>query len=110
MEMEPSNQKSLERVVSQRALQMGTSFPCQICALGFLCGVCLASLFMAALTSSGTFEFGGLSFASFSTGISTSDSNSKIIGKWDFQSSYSSFLFCYAVLLPQFTCILIYLI
>lgn len=35
-EMEPLNQRSttpLERVVSQRALQMSNSFPCQICAV-----------------------------------------------------------------------------
>lgn len=61
--MEAMNQKSLERVVSQRALQMGSSFPCQICVVGFLCGVCLASLFLAALTSFGSFEFNGISFS-----------------------------------------------
>ncbi|KAL5566860.1 hypothetical protein UlMin_030024 [Ulmus minor] len=54
--MESSNQKSLERVVSQKALQMGNSFPCQICVVGVLCGVCLAYFFLAALTSLGTFE------------------------------------------------------
>lgn len=77
--MEPLNQKSLERVVSQRAIQMGTSFPCQICVVGFLCGVCLTSLFLAALTSFGTFEIGGISFATFSTGISATNSNSSLI-------------------------------
>ncbi|KAK3043146.1 hypothetical protein RJ639_000035 [Escallonia herrerae] len=78
--MEPLNsQKSLERVVSQKALQMGNSFPCQICVVGFLCGVCLTSVFLAALTSLGTFEFGGISFSTFSSGISTPNSSSKFI-------------------------------
>ncbi|CAN7025366.1 unnamed protein product [Brassica rapa subsp. trilocularis] len=48
--------KSLERVVSDKALKLGNSFPCQICVVGFLCGICLTSLFLAALTSIGTFE------------------------------------------------------
>uniref|UniRef100_A0A5B6YZ39 Alpha-(1,6)-fucosyltransferase n=2 Tax=Davidia involucrata TaxID=16924 RepID=A0A5B6YZ39_DAVIN len=73
--MEPLNQKSLERVVSQRALQMGSSFPCQICVVGFLCGVCLTSVFLATLTSFGTFGIGGISF----TGISSWNSNSETI-------------------------------
>ncbi|KAK2968294.1 hypothetical protein RJ640_016226 [Escallonia rubra] len=78
--MEPLNsQKSLERVVSQKALQMGNSFPCQICVVGFLCGVCLTSVFLAALTSLGTFEFGGISFSTFSSGISTPNLSSKFI-------------------------------
>ncbi|XP_027348842.1 uncharacterized protein LOC113860611 isoform X2 [Abrus precatorius] len=64
--MEPLNQRSLERVVSQKALQMGSSFPCHICVVGFLCGVCLASLILAALTSFGTFQFGGFSFSTMS--------------------------------------------
>ncbi|KDP23723.1 hypothetical protein JCGZ_23556 [Jatropha curcas] len=59
-------QKSLERVVSQRALQMGSSFSCQICVVGFLCGVCLTSLFLAALTSLGSFVIGGISFSAIS--------------------------------------------
>ncbi|KAL2526139.1 hypothetical protein Adt_11193 [Abeliophyllum distichum] len=70
--MEPLNPKSIERVVSQRAFQMGSSFPCQICVVGFLCGVCLTSLFLAALTSFGTSAFGGISFL---TGIPTSNSS-----------------------------------
>ncbi|CAN4101391.1 unnamed protein product [Withania somnifera] len=74
--MEPLNQRSLERVVSQRALQIGSSFPCQICVVGFLCGVCLTSLFLAALSSFGAFEFGALSISAFSSGISTSNSSS----------------------------------
>lgn len=77
--MEPSNQKSLERAVSQKAFQMGSSFPCQICVVGFLCGVCLTSLFLAALTSLGTFEYGGLSFSSISEGSSAGNSSSEFI-------------------------------
>ncbi|GAU21875.1 hypothetical protein TSUD_33720 [Trifolium subterraneum] len=65
--MEGMNQKSIERVVSQRALQMGSSFPCQICVVGFLCGICLTSLFLAALTSFGTFHFGPILFSSMSS-------------------------------------------
>ncbi|XP_065853951.1 uncharacterized protein [Euphorbia lathyris] len=64
--MESVNQKSLERVVSQKALQMGSSFPCQICVVGFLCGICLTSFFLAALTSLGSSAFTGFSFSSMS--------------------------------------------
>lgn len=77
--MEPQGQKSLERVVSQRALQIGSSFSCQICVVGFLCGVCLTSLLLAALTSMGSFEFGGISISSLSAGISPRDSSSGLI-------------------------------
>lgn len=41
VEMDPTAPKSLERVVSQRALQMSISFSCQVCVVGFLCGVCV---------------------------------------------------------------------
>ncbi|KAJ0657480.1 hypothetical protein HanLR1_Chr14g0547351 [Helianthus annuus] len=51
------NGKSLERVVSLKALQLGNSFSCKICVIGFLCGVCLTSLFLAALTSFASFQF-----------------------------------------------------
>ncbi|KAL3523739.1 hypothetical protein ACH5RR_016573 [Cinchona calisaya] len=73
--MESLDQKSFERVVSQKALQLGSSFPCKICVVGFLCGVCLTSLFLAALTSFGAFELGQISFSTFSNGISTADSS-----------------------------------
>ncbi|KAJ6762995.1 COATOMER PROTEIN [Salix purpurea] len=76
MNMEPLNQKSLERVLSQKALQIGSSFPCQICVVGFLSGVCLTSLFLAALTSLGTFGFGGISFSAISLGNSPLNSSS----------------------------------
>ncbi|GER34914.1 alpha-(1 6)-fucosyltransferase [Striga asiatica] len=46
--MEAPDGRSLERVVSQKALQMSSSWACQLCVLGFLCGVCVTSLFMAA--------------------------------------------------------------
>lgn len=81
--MDASNQKSIERVVSQRALQMGSSFPCQICVVGFLCGVCLATFFLAALTSLGTFAFGGISFSASSNGITSGNSSSAIISEWN---------------------------
>ncbi|KAI8539530.1 hypothetical protein RHMOL_Rhmol09G0190100 [Rhododendron molle] len=75
-----SKDNSIERVVSQRALQMGNSFPCQICVVGFLIGVCLTSLFLAALlTSLGTFAFGGISFSKFSNGITSWNSSSDIV-------------------------------
>lgn len=77
--MEPSNHKYVERMVSQKALQMGSSFSCQICVVGFLCGVCLTSLFLAALTSFGSFEFGGISFPAISLGASPWNSSSGII-------------------------------
>lgn len=72
--MEQLNQKSIERVVSQKALQMGSSFPCQICVVGFLCGVCLTSLFLAALTSFATFQFGPILFSTMSMAESESTS------------------------------------
>ncbi|KAF5740481.1 hypothetical protein HS088_TW11G00550 [Tripterygium wilfordii] len=73
--MEPGNQyKSMERAVSQKALQMGSSFPCQICVVGFLCGVCLTYFFLAALTSLGSFGFGPIPFSVFSAANSTSTS------------------------------------
>ncbi|KAK7344152.1 hypothetical protein VNO77_13469 [Canavalia gladiata] len=77
--MEVQNQKSIERVVSQRALQMGSSFPCQICVVGFLCGVCLTSLFLAALTSFGSFQFGPILFSTMSMANSSGNSSSNNI-------------------------------
>ncbi|KAF7132240.1 hypothetical protein RHSIM_Rhsim09G0136500 [Rhododendron simsii] len=59
---------------------MGNSFPCRICVVGFLIGVCLTTLFLAGLmTSLGTFAFGGNSFSTFSNGITSWDSSSDII-------------------------------
>lgn len=82
--MEAVNQKSLERVVSHKAMQMGSSFPCQICVVGFLCGVCLTSLFLATLTNFGTFQFGRISFSS----ISMANSTSSFLGKSLFSLLY----------------------
>ncbi|XP_031278000.1 uncharacterized protein LOC116136434 [Pistacia vera] len=79
MEVQVLKQKSLERVVSQRALQMGSSFPCQICVVVFLSGVCLTSLFLATLTSFGSLEFGGISFSSISMGTPPVNSSSDMI-------------------------------
>lgn len=72
METSPNQHKTLERVFSQRAVQMGSSFSCQICVVGFLCGVCLTSLFLAALTSLGSYGSAGISFSSIFMGNSTS--------------------------------------
>lgn len=71
--MDAVNQKYIERAVSQRALQMGSSFSCQICVVGFLSGVCLTSLFLAALTSTSTSLFRPISISTMSLGNSTSD-------------------------------------
>lgn len=79
------NQKSIERVVSQRAMQMGSSFPCQICVVGFLCGICLTSLFLATLTSFGAFHFNPTLFSSMSIANSTTSHN-------NISKSFSSFL------------------
>lgn len=57
-EMEPTSEKTLERVVSQRALQMSSSFPCKVCVVGFLCGICFTYFFLAILTSSRNVELG----------------------------------------------------
>ncbi|KAL2942717.1 Shikimate dehydrogenase (NADP(+)) [Bienertia sinuspersici] len=76
--MEADDQKGLERVLSQKALAMSSSFPCQICVVGFLSGVCLTSLFLAALTSFGRFEFGGIQLHQISATILPWNSNSPI--------------------------------
>ena len=75
------NQKSLERVVSQRAFQMSNSYPCQLCVLGFLCGVCITTVFLAAVTTFGTLEFGSLYISTFPTGSLTSNFGSRVAGK-----------------------------
>ncbi|KAG4394200.1 hypothetical protein AAZX31_03G229400 [Glycine max] len=64
--MEALNERSLARVISHRVLQMGISFPCQICVVGFLCEVCLASFILAALTSFGTLQLDRFSFSTMS--------------------------------------------
>lgn len=72
--MEPTAEKSLERLVSQRALQMSASFPCKMLVLGFFCGVCITYFFLAALTSFKGPEFGGV----FSTPAATSQNSSSV--------------------------------
>ncbi|XP_021742120.1 uncharacterized protein LOC110708325 isoform X1 [Chenopodium quinoa] len=85
--MEAEDHKGLERVLSQKALSMSSSFPCQICVVGFLCGVCLTSLFLAALTSFGRFEFDGIQFHQISAAILPWSSNPQItLGDSDFNS------------------------
>ncbi|XP_058738687.1 uncharacterized protein LOC131610685 isoform X3 [Vicia villosa] len=75
MDASSSKQRSLERVVSQKAMQMSNSFPCQICVVGFLSGICIASLIMATLTSIGSFQFSHFSLLNLSF---NSDLNSTI--------------------------------
>lgn len=77
--MEAEEQRRLEKVLSQKALSMSSSFPCQICVVGFLCGVCLTSLFLAGLTSFGSFALGGISFRHISSSVSPWNSSSSII-------------------------------
>ncbi|KAK3159424.1 hypothetical protein QOZ80_2AG0149950 [Eleusine coracana subsp. coracana] len=43
------NGKSLERVISRKALQAGSSAPCKSWVTGFFCGVCIMYLFGVAL-------------------------------------------------------------
>lgn len=71
------NGKSLERMVSLKALQMGNSFSCQICVIGFLCGVCLTSLFLAALTSFASFQFSPNSTSNFLNAFAGRECDSK---------------------------------
>ncbi|KAF8401952.1 hypothetical protein HHK36_012903 [Tetracentron sinense] len=77
--MEPTSQKTIERVVSQKALQMGSSFPCQICVVGLLCGVCITYFFLAVLTSFGSSEFGSVAYSTTSAGILWPNSSSEVI-------------------------------
>ncbi|KAK3155519.1 hypothetical protein QOZ80_2BG0204250 [Eleusine coracana subsp. coracana] len=44
-----SNGKILERVISRKALQVGSSAPCKSWVTGFFCGVCIMYLFDVAL-------------------------------------------------------------
>ncbi|KAJ3691506.1 hypothetical protein LUZ61_020670 [Rhynchospora tenuis] len=48
--MEGIGEKSLERVVSQKALQMSSSNTCKVWILGFFCGVCFTYLFVLLLS------------------------------------------------------------
>ncbi|KAF3778077.1 hypothetical protein EJ110_NYTH43884 [Nymphaea thermarum] len=51
-------QKNLERAVSQKALQMSNSASCKAAVVGFLAGVCITYLFLAAVTSVGIQKLG----------------------------------------------------
>lgn len=71
--METTAQKSFERAISQKALQMSSSTPCKVWVLGFFCGVCITYLFLVSLTPFRTEQF-GLIFSSSSGGVSQSSS------------------------------------
>lgn len=58
--MEPTAQKSLERVISQRAMQMSNSASCKVWVLGFFSGVCITYLFLVALAPFKARELGML--------------------------------------------------
>ncbi|CAD5332985.1 unnamed protein product [Arabidopsis thaliana] len=66
-------------MVSEKALKLGNSFPCQICVVGILCGICFTSLFLAALTSLGTFELAAFSLSASSSAFLPYNSTSHII-------------------------------
>ncbi|KAL9225519.1 hypothetical protein vseg_001432 [Gypsophila vaccaria] len=55
--MEGEERKGL---MFKKAMSMSNSFACQICVVGFICGVCLTSLFLAGLTSFFRFDFDGI--------------------------------------------------
>ncbi|KAG1361512.1 Alpha-(1,6)-fucosyltransferase [Cocos nucifera] len=65
--------KSLERVISQKALQISSSTSCKLWVLGFFCGVCITYLFLVSLTPFRTQQF-GLIFSSSSGAVSQSSS------------------------------------
>ncbi|KAJ1692411.1 hypothetical protein LUZ63_009109 [Rhynchospora breviuscula] len=48
--MEGNGEKSLERIVSQKALQLSSSNTCKVWILGFFCGVCFIYLFVLLLS------------------------------------------------------------
>lgn len=75
--METSPQKSLERIISHKAMQMSQSFPCKICALGFICGVCITYLFLVVSTPFKTTQLGFI-YAS-SSGLGSILQNSSFI-------------------------------
>ncbi|KAH7691581.1 hypothetical protein IHE45_01G008300 [Dioscorea alata] len=53
-----ASQKNLERIISQKAMQMGNSSSCKIWVVGFFCGVCITYLFLVIPSPLRTFEFG----------------------------------------------------
>lgn len=67
---------------TQKSLQLGSSFPCQVCVVGFLCGVCIASLFLGAFTLFGVpLEFAWSFFSPNSMYASLWNSTSENISK-----------------------------
>ena len=88
--METSPQKSLERIISQRAMQMSNSFPCKIWALGFICGVCITYLLLVASTPFRTAQLGFL--YAISSGAVSQNSSFTHLGK---EFGYIITVFCY---------------
>lgn len=68
-------QKSLERVISQKALQMSSSLPCKLWVLGFFCGACITYLFLVVPTPFRSVQFGLV----FSSSSGTPSHNSSMI-------------------------------
>ncbi|XP_031503345.1 uncharacterized protein LOC116266322 isoform X1 [Nymphaea colorata] len=60
MQQLSSSYKSLERLVSQRALEMSSYVSCKVGVVCFLCGVCVTYLLLAAMTSFRGFDFESL--------------------------------------------------
>lgn len=77
--MEPTAQKSLERVLSQRAMQMSSSYPCIVGALSFICGVCVTHLLLVVSTPFKSSQL-GLVFSSTSQAVSQNSSLAHLVG------------------------------
>ncbi|CAN6479544.1 unnamed protein product [Victoria cruziana] len=60
MQQGSGSHRSLERVVSQRALEMSSNISCKVGVVCFLCGVCVTYLLLAAMTSFRGLDFGSL--------------------------------------------------
>lgn len=73
-------------MVSPKGLQMGSSFSWKIYMVGLLCGLCLTSLLLVALTLFGANQLGGVSVSTFSIGIVTQDLVSRDATVADFRS------------------------
>ncbi|XP_068665746.1 uncharacterized protein [Aristolochia californica] len=87
--MEASPQKTLERVISQRAIQMSSYFPCQIYVLGFFCGVCVTYFSLAGLGSFKTVELGAV-YSGPSAPYSDNSSTIDIEDDWRVSFLYSA--------------------
>jgi hypothetical protein len=48
--MEGNEERRLEKVISQKALQMSSSNTCKVWILGFFCGICFTYLFVLILS------------------------------------------------------------